>query len=175
MIWRGSIQLGIGIAFDSTNRTVKVVANYAPPGNVIGSFPANVPNVCTGGSTTAGPSTSISTSRAPNTTASTTARPTTVTTTSSNAEILAQFQREALIQHNARRQQHCVPLMVLNNTLNTIAQNYANLLIATNAFAHSGAQGLGENLWSIWSSGTLGYINGRPQQSFLLSSSLLRD
>ena len=78
-----------------------------------------------------------------------------------NALDLAGFQREALLQHNFRRQQHCVPPMVLNSSLNTIAQNYANLLAVNNSFHHSGTPGVGENLWAIWSSATLGYINGK--------------
>jgi len=42
----GSTQLGIGIAFSSDNKTATVVANYYPPGNVIGSFSANVLPLC---------------------------------------------------------------------------------------------------------------------------------
>jgi len=34
--------LGIGIAFVAGDCNVKVVANYYPPGNYAGQFPANV-------------------------------------------------------------------------------------------------------------------------------------
>jgi hypothetical protein len=46
VIWSGSTQLGIGIAFSNNNKTATVVANYYPPGNVIGSFSANVLPLC---------------------------------------------------------------------------------------------------------------------------------
>ena len=74
---------------------------------------------------------------------------------------LTVFQQEALIQHNVRRQQHCVPPMALNSTLNTIAQNYAVFLANNNLFNHSSYPGLGENLWAMMSSVALGYINGK--------------
>ncbi|CAF3299972.1 unnamed protein product [Rotaria socialis] len=42
VVWAGSTQLGIGIAFTSNNLAAYVVANYFPPGNYLGQFPANV-------------------------------------------------------------------------------------------------------------------------------------
>ena len=86
---------------------------------------------------------------------------------------LAAFQQEALLQHNVRRQQHCVPPLTLNSSLNTIAQNYANFLAVNGLFNHSATAGLGENLWSLWTSGVLGNINGQDQQSSPGYSSLL--
>jgi hypothetical protein len=56
VIWLGSTQVGIGIAYNSANTTVTVVGNYYPAGNVIGSFPANVLPLCST-STTASVST----------------------------------------------------------------------------------------------------------------------
>ena len=41
VVWKGSEELGIGKAADSKGR-VYVVANYAPAGNFIGDFAANV-------------------------------------------------------------------------------------------------------------------------------------
>ena len=74
--------------------------------------------------------------------------------------VLGDFQREALMEHNCNRQLHCVTSMVLNATLNGIAQSYAESLAATQTFVHSGRAGLGENLWATSSSAVLGYING---------------
>jgi hypothetical protein len=42
VVWRGSTNLGVGIAFGNNGRTAVVVANYSPPGNYLGQFPANV-------------------------------------------------------------------------------------------------------------------------------------
>ena len=52
VIWKSSTQLGIGIAFANNNTNVYVVANYYPPGNALGSFPANVLRLCSGATTT---------------------------------------------------------------------------------------------------------------------------
>ena len=163
MIWRGSTQLGIGIAFSSDRQTAKVVANYAPAGNVIGSFGANVPAVCS--NTTSTPSVPSSTN--PTSTASTlrttTAVPQSSSTTISPA-VVTDFQREALLQHNFRRQFHCVPPLVSNRTMNTVAQNHANYLATNNLFVHSGNTLLGENLWSVSVSGAIDYVNGKERQ-----------
>jgi uncharacterized protein YkwD len=50
--------------------------------------------------------------------------------------------------------------MILNSTLNTIAQNYSEYLAANNLFVHSGTPGLGENLWAMFSSVAISFVNG---------------
>ncbi|CAF5117717.1 unnamed protein product, partial [Rotaria sp. Silwood1] len=77
----------------------------------------------------------------------------------SGAIVLADFQQQALLQHNYYRQLHCIDAMVLNSTISKIAQTYANYLAANNLFQHSGTSGLGENLWAIWSSGAIRSVN----------------
>lgn len=42
LVWRDSQRLGIGVAKSSSGGTF-VVANYDPPGNVVGAFMENVP------------------------------------------------------------------------------------------------------------------------------------
>ncbi|CAF4260693.1 unnamed protein product, partial [Rotaria sp. Silwood2] len=192
VIWKGSKQLGIGIAFTSNNRTAYVVANYYPPGNVIGSFSSNVLPICSTTTTAPGTTTSISVrinttatttastiarttritslptttatvSKTPTTTATTIVPRTTITTatgTMPTTPTPTNFQQQALLQHNYYRQLHCTDTMILNSTISTIAQNYANYLAANNLFQHSGTQGLGENLWAIWSSGAIRFVNG---------------
>ncbi|CAF4201446.1 unnamed protein product, partial [Rotaria magnacalcarata] len=78
----------------------------------------------------------------------------------SSTIILANFQQQALDQHNYFRDLHCTPTMVLNSTLNTIAQNYADYLTTNNLFQHSGTAGLGENLWAMSSSAAITFVNG---------------
>jgi len=47
LVWKGSKQLGVGIAFANGGKTAVVVANYYPPGNYLGQFPQNVfPATC---------------------------------------------------------------------------------------------------------------------------------
>ena len=149
VVWQNSIQVGVGIAFNGPMTRAVVVANYLPPGNYLNQFPANVLPVCVNGSSTTPPTTTAGSSNG-------TAPP----SNASGPTNLGVFQQEALVQHNFRRQQHCVPAMILNSTLNTIAQNYAVFLASNNLFNHSSYPGLGENLWAISTSGTLGVING---------------
>lgn len=73
---------------------------------------------------------------------------------------LNQFRQEALAAHNYYRQLHGAQPMVLNSTINTIAQNYADILAANDSFSHSGRSGLGENLWGSGSSNPITYVNG---------------
>jgi hypothetical protein len=42
VVWKGSKQLGVGIAFANNGNKAIVVANYSPPGNYLGQFPNNV-------------------------------------------------------------------------------------------------------------------------------------
>jgi uncharacterized protein YkwD len=79
----------------------------------------------------------------------------------SSGVVLATFQQQALVQHNYQRQLHCTGAMILNSTLNTIAQNYSDYLAANNLFQHSGTSGLGENLWAMWSSIVITFVNGK--------------
>lgn len=46
VVWKDSIQLGIGIAFSIDGKTAWVVAEYSPPGNVDGQYPVNVLRPC---------------------------------------------------------------------------------------------------------------------------------
>jgi uncharacterized protein YkwD len=79
----------------------------------------------------------------------------------SSTIVLADFQQQALLQHNYLRQLHCAGAMMLNSILNAIAQNYSEYLAANNLFVHSGAAGLGENLWSMSSSNVITFVNGK--------------
>jgi uncharacterized protein YkwD len=78
-----------------------------------------------------------------------------------NGIILANFQQEALDEHNLKRQLHCTGPMTLNSSLNAFAQNYSEYLAANNLFQHSGTSGLGENLWGYSGSSPITYINGK--------------
>jgi len=42
VVWRSTTHLGIGVAYNPRARWYVVVANYAPPGNVMGQFRENV-------------------------------------------------------------------------------------------------------------------------------------
>ena len=85
----------------------------------------------------------------------------TLITTTYAALVLSDFRRDALAEHNRLRQLHCTAPLVLNDTLNSIAQNYSQYLAANNLFRHSGYPRLGENLYYAWSSARLNPPNGK--------------
>ena len=64
------------------------------------------------------------------------------------------FQTQALIQTNKRRSSHCVSPLVLNASLNAVAQAYAQKLASIKRLVHS-SSGYGENLWVQYTSGIL--------------------
>jgi len=84
----------------------------------------------------------------------------------SSTIVLTDFQQQALVEHNLKRQLHCTGAMVLNSTINTIAQNYSEYLAANNLFQHSGTPGLGENLWALSSSAAITFVNGKRETTF---------
>ena len=61
------------------------------------------------------------------------------------------FQNEALVQTNKYRAAHCAPNLILNSTVNSIAQEYANKLVIKGSLVHSN-NGYGENLYYTSSS-----------------------
>lgn len=79
---------------------------------------------------------------------------------SSNVD-LGIFRQQALIQHNFKRQLHCTGPMTLTDSLNTVAQNYAQYLADNDLFEHSQTPDVGENLYQIWSSNPITYLNGK--------------
>lgn len=63
---------------------------------------------------------------------------------------LTTFRSTALSKHNAYRGIHRSPAMVINNSTNSTAQNWANQLATTGTFTHSSSSqrnGAGENLY----------------------------
>ena len=62
-------------------------------------------------------------------------------------------QMEALKLHNTLRARHGVPALVLDDDINRKAQAYADYLAKSGRFQHSSDRnGLGENLYTAWSS-----------------------
>ncbi len=83
----------------------------------------------------------------PRTTVKTTAKVTTTKTTRPSLSFTT-FQNEALAQTNKYRASHCAPNLILNSTLNFIAQTYATKLVQIGFLVHSNSI-YGENLYYI--------------------------
>merc|ERR1712013_504022 len=66
---------------------------------------------------------------------------------------LEKFRQDSLRAHNAYRSKHGVPALKLSDKINAVAQEWADYLIANDAWQHSGNKKYGENLYiSIGSS-----------------------
>merc|ERR1711962_1997635 len=66
---------------------------------------------------------------------------------------LEKFRQDSLRTHNAYRSKHGVPALKLSDKINAVAQEWADYLIANDAWQHSGNKKYGENLYiSIGSS-----------------------
>jgi uncharacterized protein YkwD len=76
------------------------------------------------------------------------------------------FQTQALAQTNLHRAAHCAPSLVLNASLNAVAQAYAQNLANIKKLVHSNSV-YGENLWVRYTSGTMtaASINGKISET----------
>ena len=43
LVWKGTQQVGFGVALSSDGKSVYIVAQFSPPGNYLGEFDTNVP------------------------------------------------------------------------------------------------------------------------------------
>ncbi len=87
----------------------------------------------------------------------------------------AEFQQQALIQHNYYRLLHCTPPLELNSTLNNLSQSYAEYLAANHLFQDSHTPGVAENLWIKYLASGIRYVNGRIEIIFLERNFLIID
>ena len=146
LVWKSSKYIGLGISKDSKGGTY-IVANFYPAGNVAGQFKDNVfPPKGKGGSKKKEKEKS---------------REKEVKSTkketgggggkSSTNFSFSQFEKEALDTHNYYRRKHHAPPLTINRDLTKIAQKYAERLLATRSFEHSGnkynGKSMGENLY----------------------------
>ncbi|UJR22001.1 hypothetical protein I4U23_025069 [Adineta vaga] len=72
----------------------------------------------------------------------------------------AQFEDELLQAHNRYRARHCVSPLRLDNSLNRLAQNYAEQLAESNGRSQNRPQGLGQNLYMKSTFGAANSIRG---------------
>ncbi|XP_072570796.1 uncharacterized protein [Paramormyrops kingsleyae] len=142
VVWKDSQEMGIGMATDGKGKVI-VVAQYRPAGNNIntGYYERNVLPLQEGGG-------SGSDNKPPTPTTKDTPSPTGPTALSVTT---ADFQKEALEAHNARRQQHGAPPLSLDLDLCRETQKWAEHLVQQNAVQHSETD-LGENIYYKWTS-----------------------
>lgn len=122
VIWKESQELGVAFAKGRDGKFV-VVANYSPPGNVIGSFARNVPPVGGGGTPQHGFN-----------------------------ELDLLFEEECLKAHNEYRKLHGVDPLKLNRRMCKESKEWAKHLASKGQIEHRKHASYGENIYCYWSS-----------------------
>lgn len=143
LVWKSSKYIGIGIAKDNKGGTY-IVSNFYPAGNVAGKFKENVfpPHA---------KSTRQKKDKEPKASKNDTSYKGYSSSSSSTTVNLSEFEKEALKCHNYYRAKHHAPPLTINRDLTKIAQRYAQYLLDTRTFQHSGdtfnGKPMGENLY----------------------------
>lgn len=149
VVWRGTQRLGMAKAQNSRGQ-VFIVANYDPPGNVMGQFPSNVPR--TGSTSVPAPQEAA----APRVSA-----PSTPTDSS-----FSKFEYDCLAAHNDYRAKHSAPPMRLNKHLCQFATEWANRLLAMGTMQHRANNKYGENIYAMFGTGNLTVSGRDPVKSW---------
>lgn len=169
VVWRESEEIGVAIA-RNRNGQIFVVANYDPPGNVIGTYSENVPPV--GGfeqepgkaeeRVRGGMSKSVSASpRQRDYVASKLPHNLSFSESVCDSDDLEAFGRAVLKVHNEYRRKHGVPELTLDSVLNGVALSWANQLAKSEKFGHNPSTKYGENIYCMWSSDRNAHPNPR--------------
>ena len=117
MIWKNSKYIGIGCSKTKDN-TIFTVINFYPPGNIVNEFISNV-------------SPPINEDKKSN-------------LSSNLSDIKTNFLAELFNRNNEYRERHDVPLLILNPTLITKANEYATFMATNNCFINIDIDYLGE-------------------------------
>ncbi|PSN32010.1 hypothetical protein C0J52_18086 [Blattella germanica] len=131
IVWKDSEEIGVGIAKNKKGQ-IFVVANYSPPGNIVGKFAENVPPP--GGPTKQNATvekTPVSSKEV----------------TPGVSTSVSEFTEEGLQIHNKFRRLHGVPDLKLSKELCNLAQDWANTLAREEKLNHRPDNKYGENVY----------------------------
>ncbi|KAL1502315.1 hypothetical protein ABEB36_007480 [Hypothenemus hampei] len=157
VVWKESEKLGV--AFAKKAGKVIVVANYYPPGNMIGSFAENVPPP--GGFSGKAQSSNINN----NTIDLSPSLSRLSLSLKSSAKDLrsiteGNFEEDFLNAHNHYRARHGVPPLTLDKSLCKYAEEWAKHLASKNILEHRPESNYGESIYCLYSSDPTFKING---------------
>ncbi|KAH1000065.1 uncharacterized protein LOC109533085 isoform X2 [Dendroctonus ponderosae] len=155
VIWKESKQLGV--AFAKMGGKVVVVANYYPPGNMIGSFDENVPPP--GGLSPSYNNNNNNTIELP-----TQLGRLSLSSKSSTRDLRSvtegDFEDDFLNAHNKYRKRHGVPPLKLDKSLCKYAEEWAKHLASKNILEHRPESNYGENIYCLYTSDPSFRVNG---------------
>lgn len=156
IVWRETQELGVAVS-RNRNGQIFVVANYDPPGNVIGTYSENVPPI--GGfhqtQQQQEQETKVSSTashRQRDYVASKLPQNLSFSESVCDTDDTEAFARAILKHHNEYRRRHNVPELVLDTVLNGVAQSWASNLGRSDKFGHNPSTKYGENVYCMWSS-----------------------
>ncbi|XP_046385185.1 repressed by EFG1 protein 1-like [Ischnura elegans] len=162
MIWKSSVELGFSMEKSKSGK-IFVVANYNPPGNVVGKFSDNVPppKYCTDVTLstfcdwTSGGSILRKTVLRGCRKGSVKKPDRQDASTSGNAgaggSVDEEFAKEGLRHHNEYRRKHGVPDLKLSSELNNFSKKWAKVLAKKEVMEHRPNNDYGENIYFIYS------------------------
>lgn len=147
------------MAFAKAGGKIVVVANYYPPGNIIGHFANNVP-----------PPASLHTNNnhieLPNPLSTLASKLSSITLTKQTNTKLSQnftegnFEDDFLEAHNDYRKRHGVPALKLDKKLCKYSEEWAKHLAQKNTLEHRPGSNYGENIYCLYSSDPNFKVNG---------------
>ena len=147
LVWKSSKYIGLGVSKDTKGGTY-IVANFYPAGNVAGQFQDNVFPPKGKGGNKKKEKEKEKEREVKNTKKETSGGGGGKSQASFS---FSQFEKEALEAHNYYRRKHHAPPLTINRDLTKIAQKYAEKILATRRFEHSGnkfnGNPMGENLY----------------------------
>lgn len=158
VIWKESRELGVALA--KSGGKIVVVANYYPPGNIIGYFADNVPppdSYNNNNNHTELPHRSSLVSKL-------TTKLSSISLTSggksSQSFTEGDFESDFLEAHNGYRKRHGVPPLKLDRKLCKYSEEWAKHLAQKNTLEHRPGSNYGENIYCLYSSDPNFKVNG---------------
>nr|XP_023020881.1 uncharacterized protein LOC111509384 isoform X2 [Leptinotarsa decemlineata]XP_023020882.1 uncharacterized protein LOC111509384 isoform X2 [Leptinotarsa decemlineata]XP_023020883.1 uncharacterized protein LOC111509384 isoform X2 [Leptinotarsa decemlineata]XP_023020884.1 uncharacterized protein LOC111509384 isoform X2 [Leptinotarsa decemlineata]XP_023020885.1 uncharacterized protein LOC111509384 isoform X2 [Leptinotarsa decemlineata]XP_023020886.1 uncharacterized protein LOC111509384 isoform len=151
VVWKESKE--IGVAYAKSGGKIVVVANYSPPGNIIGFFTENVPPP--GGFRANNNHIDLSSNMSHlSLSNSKFSHKSTQNITEGN------FEEDFLEAHNIYRQRHGVPPLKLDKKLCKYSEEWAKHLAQRNILEHRPGSNYGENIYCLYSSDPNFTVNG---------------
>ncbi|RDD40428.1 Golgi-associated plant pathogenesis-related protein 1 [Trichoplax sp. H2] len=138
LVWADTVEMGAGVA-QSADGQIYLVANYSPPGNVMGKFKENVYPVGTKNPKKF--KKSLAKKAANSVRDKARRKPGAI-----NEKKLGSFKDVSLDAHNNYRAKHGAPPLKWSKECTTHAKKWADYLAKNKKFEHSHQKGFGENL-----------------------------
>lgn len=156
IVWKSSLRVACGVAYNTDTKETYIVARYAPQGNWMNRFATNVmPLGSGGGPVTSAPVTQAPASQPPATDSPVTSGPVITNSPPSGPIRIIDEAADCLKIHNEKRSLHRdTPMMTYDQSLVKGAEEWALKLAKSGNLKHSTGRSYGENLYMAGGWGT---------------------